>query len=383
MRFRWHIVLACALFAIPVSAQEPAGTSRPSITTIPVFAHFVSWHAVPGAWATAATMPLRRDNPAGGYASADPDIIAQQNAEMSANGIVPMVSWWARDTYAGDAFLRTYLAQPGPPIGILYEAVGPGRMQEGADRGIHLDDPANANIFIDDMAHLQTEFFDKYPQERFFRIGGRPVVFVWITANFHGPFDKVVAQARTHAAFYLIGADFTVPFSIRPGLDEIVRGMDAMSAYGFYDPGRYGLDMPSDFLRDYAAAVPQWLQWLSGHAPGVRLLLPMGFAYDETRIPGRHGWVFRSSIAIARQYAEMVRGFIANPCGSAVLPYAYITSYNEHYEGTAIEPFEISRGEEGPPSKYLDIISQTFLHVPPPDDEARQLCQGKPDDPRR
>lgn len=366
-------VLALVLM-VGVSAVASAQVAdSAAVTTVPVFAHYADWWTVPGSWATAATMPLRQDNPGGGYTSANPDIITAQNAEMIANGIVPLVSYWARDSYAGDAFLNLYLSIPGPKIGILYEAVGPNRMVANNDT-VSLADPKNADMFVSDMEHLQAEFFDKYP-DRFFRIDGRPVVFVWITQAFRGPFDQVVARARTKSAFYLIGSEFSVPFSERPDMLASIRGMDAITSYGFYDPARYGADIPPDFLKDYSVAFTKWSLYLGEHAPNVRIIAPMGFAYDETRIPGRRGIHFGSSFQMARAYAEMVRSLAANPCGGRALPYAYITSYTEHAEGTAIEPTH----EFG--SGYLDIIRETFLTIPQLSDaDRRQQCKQIPGD---
>jgi hypothetical protein len=361
-------VMVTMLFPLCAYTQTPeTDRVRPSTTSVPVFAHFAGWWTVPGSWATAATMPLRSDNPGGGYTSANPEIIRQQNAEMIANGIRPLVSWWERDSYAGDAFLDAYLAQSGPQIGILYEAVGPGRMQPNASGRIDVNDLANANIFINDMEYLQKKYFDRYP-ERFCRIDGRPVVFIWISHAFDGAFDRVIAQARERSSFYLIGSDFMSPFAVRKGAETVIRGMDAITAYGFYDQKRYGADMPEQFLTDFASSVSTWQGWLSQNAPGVHILLPMQFAYDDTRIPGRKAEHFGSSFEMARRYAEKVRGLALNPCVSRILPYVYVTSYTEHAEGSAIEPTR----EFG--SGYLDIVRETFLSVAVDPSRAREEC---------
>jgi len=370
------LFLSAVLAAAPASpqAREREHISAP----VPVLAHYMNWATVPGGWSTASVMPLLRDNPAGGYTSANPAIIAEHNRQMAANGIWPMMSWWGPDTYAGDRFLDQYLSVPGPPLAILYEATGRlltnRQIREGAvtaplpmpapDRAVMRagsgDDrfdfrqAVNANTFIADMEHLHRKYFTGPHADRFVRIDGRPVVFVWISHAFDGPFDEAVAHARERAAFYLVGSDFAVPFYMRSGGESVVRGYDALSAYGFYDPNRYGLDMNQKFLTEFNAAVPQWETWLGKNAPGVRLLLPMGFAYDETLIPGRRGVVFSSSYEVARKYAEDVRSLITAPCGTSLLRIAYVTSFNECYEGTCVEPSE----EYG--TGYLDIIRQVF-----------------------
>jgi len=372
------LLLLAAFWAMAVSSSsQPIGRQQIS-EPVPVLAHYMNWATVPGGWATASVMPVLRDNPAGGYTSANPAIIAEHNRQMAANGIWPMMSWWGPDTYAGDRFLDQYLAVPGPPLAILYEATGrlltnrqireggvtapfpelsPNRaiMRAGSgDDRYDFRQAVNANTFIADMEHLHRKYFTGPHANRFVRVDGRPLVFVWISHAFDGPFDQAVAHARERAAFYLVGSDFSVPFFMRSGGESVVRGYDAVSAYGFYDPNRYGLDMDQRFISEYGAAIPQWQVWLDRNAPGVQLLLPMGFAYDETLIPGRRGVVFRSSYDIARRYAESVRTTLTNPCGTRLLRLAYLTSFNECYEGTCVEPSE----EYG--TAYLDIVRETF-----------------------
>ena len=108
--------------------------------TIPVFAHYVSWHTVPGGWVNASVQPIFRDAGAElGYTSESEPAIRHHNTEMSANGVLPMISWWARDTYSGDQFLKFYLSIPGPQVAILYEAVGPGRLKvSGSASGVRM-----------------------------------------------------------------------------------------------------------------------------------------------------------------------------------------------------------------------------------------------------
>jgi hypothetical protein len=164
-------------------------------------------------------------------------------------------------------------------------------------------------------------------------------------------------------------------------MEVVVRGMDAVSSYNFYDPAFYGIDIPEDFLADYEDSVRKLGEWLDANAPGVRLILPMQFAYDETRIPGRRGLHFRASPEVARRYAAMVRDLVADPCDPHVLPYAYATSFNEHIEGSALEPREVSAEEARlgfAPTTYLDAVSDAFSAVPAPSAEHRGCNGGEP-----
>ncbi len=345
-------------------SSRPGQSTESASASIPVFAHYMDWAvANEDCWGPAASRPLLRPS---GYASNDPAVIAAHNTEMTANGILPMISWWARDTYAGDEFLDLYLSMPGPQIGILYEALGPGRLKTSGE-SINMDDPENAGTFISDMEHLQEKYFSRYP-DRFYRIAGRPVVFIWISNAFTGPFDQVVARARQNVSFYLVGSDFTSPFGIKPGHESVIRAMDAISTYGGFDIDRYGSEMNVQYVADYRKAVLQWTRWLASNSPHTKLLLPMCFSYDDRKIPGRRQLHFTSSPEIALQFAQLVRTLITNPCEpERVLPLAFTTSYNEHFEGSAVEPSDLYG------DRYLRIINKTF-NVPQQEEKQRANC---------
>ncbi|MBN2141826.1 hypothetical protein JW711_00710 [Candidatus Woesearchaeota archaeon] len=190
---------------LAAKAFSALGASNPNgyvyLPSIPVLAHFVNWHTIPGGWDTAATMPVRHDNNSvHGYTSTNPEIITQQNTEMVRNGIVPLISWWGRDSYAGDKFLDTYLSVSKgdlPKIGILYESVNrdQSRMHTLPNGEVNLHDPYNANLLNSDLVHLDNKYFSRYP-DRFFHVDGRPIVFLWNSHIFHGNLEEIIYPAR-------------------------------------------------------------------------------------------------------------------------------------------------------------------------------------------
>jgi hypothetical protein len=345
------ILLSGGLGAAVISV---ASRSSGGEVSIPVFAHYMDWASAADVhgWSVAGILPEAYPK---GYDSKDPAAIAYFNALMEVNGILPMVSWWARDTYAGDAFLDVYLDMPGPQLGILYEAIGPGRMQADANGNIDLNDPKNSEIFISDMQHLQEKYFSRY-SDRFFRIDGRPVVFIWISHAFTGQFEPIVAAARQNASFYLVGSEFTAPWAMAQGHETVLRAMDAISAYGFFDTKRYNSQMNLQSLADYRQAVYRWSDWLAENSSHTKLLLPMSFSYDERKLPNRNGLYFMSSFEMARQFAELVRWLIETQCAASgrILPVSYITSFTEWFEGSAIAPS--NKYGDG----YLRIINDVF-----------------------
>jgi hypothetical protein len=280
----------------------------------PVLAHYVTWHSSGASnWLDAPALPLRRDTPAGGYGSLNPSIIAQHNAEMEANGILPMTSWWGPDAYSGDKFLDVYLPISGPHTALLYEAVGPGRLSDGPAIPVDFTIPDVADQFVREMEHLRNKYFNGAHGQRFLRIDGRPVVFIWVSHAFRGPFESVAARVREFV--YLVGSEFTVPAVITTDHEQVLRGLDAVTSYGFYDTGRYAFDMDDRFLSEYTTALRKWQGLLGKVSPKLKLIPPMTFSYDERKIPGRQGYAFRSSQEIADRYARIVRSFVAGPTG--------------------------------------------------------------------
>jgi len=320
---------------------------------IPVLAHYVTWHnSGVENWGDCPALPIRRDTPGGGYSSRNPAIIAQHNEEMQRAGIIPTASWWGPTSYAGDKFLDTYLPIAGPPLALLYEAVGPDRLSAGPEIPVDFTIPSVTDQFIGEMRYLRDKYFNGPSGGRFLRVDGRPLVFIWISNAFRGPFDAAAAHVRDFV--YLVGSEFTVPADMPSEHESVVRGLDAITSYGFYNTDRYPEDMNDAFLGAYTTAIRKWQGLLAGVSKRIKLIPPMTFAYDERKIPGRQGYTFRSSADVAMRYARIVRSYVTNP-GPSILPFAWCTSYNEHYEGSGIEPtVDPDRPD------YLGIVREVF-----------------------
>lgn len=378
-------VLTVLATAFSASAQDVQSVPADPYV-IDVYAHYVTWHEVPGEWHTASVMPVLRDNAVGGYEAENPAMIAANNAIMTANGIRPMTSWWGPTLNGGDNFLDVYLPIPGPQTAILYEATG--RLKSNAqlygpsgnkDKDVRYDFsvPFNADTFVADMKYLHRRYFTGPYANRFARIDGRPVVFIWISHAFDGPFDRAMERVRQEVPVYLIGSDFGVPFGVRPGGETVIPAMDAISAYGVYNPRHYGAEMSDEFVTGYVQALQAADTWMAVHAPHMKIMAPLGFNYDETLIPGRSGLLFRGSPEVSRRWTQEVRKAIANPCNARLLHSAFLVSFDECYEGTCITPSK----EYG--SVYLDIIRETFTPPVITDPDWRLDCKSPQDGPRR
>jgi len=365
MRRSWQsaacVLVLTVLGIVSVTTQRGAPPAAPATDSrIPILAHFVNWfekNLYANSWTGATTVPLRRDGRSGfGYDSRDTAVIRGQNDEMLAHGIVPLVSWWGPETIGGDTFLDLYLTIPGPRLGLLYEVSG--RLHAGEDGRFDMDDPANAQQFLDDMQHLSDRFWSQ-PEfaDRWFRIDGRPVLFIWLSHGFTGTFEPLGAQVRERFSVYLVGSDFNLDSHFREGLEGVVRGMDAVSAYGIYHPRlsafTYG-HLTTAYVDRYVRSYDVWVRWLQQMAPGVHFIPPLQFAFQDTRGNPR----LTSTRDEAWRFAHLVRFLLqkSQACSEPVLPYVLLTSYNEHFEGSAVEPSLSYRDD------WLDILSAAFGH---------------------
>jgi hypothetical protein len=361
------VLTLVAAAGLPSGLASPG--AEPRAIQIQRLAHYCDWHVKCAtgpdcdSWRYASTIPLRKDaQPGIGYSADDPSIIRAHNREMSASGIIPLLSWWGPDVPAGgDAFLDAYLSQwePEAPVraGLLYEVVGRLRM---TGELVDFSDPENAERFISDVRYLHQRYWSRYP-DRFYRIDGRPVLFIWLSHAFRGPFEEVAARARREVPFYLIGSDFNVPASFRPGLESVVRGLDAVSAYGIYSPPqatRHGGQVTDEYIEEYDVAAGDWSRWLSTNAPGTSLILPLQFAFDDHLVvPPRNHPSITSTASAAVKLAKTAEWQIARSqlaCGN-IQPFVLFVSYNEHFEGTAAEPSD-RYGTD-----WLDVLRTTFV----------------------
>lgn len=348
--------------------QNPLGPSGASSGTageekITVLAHFCNWHRKTttfSSWDKATTIPLRSTGLGVGYDSLDQSIIREQNDEMLSAGITPLISWWGRagssSAASGDDFLDTYLSVPSTvQFGILYEVVG--LLKVDAD-GLtyNFDDEENAQRFTNDITYLSQRYLSnsKYVN-RILRINGKPVVFIWLSNTFTGNFAKVANALKQTVPVYLIGSNFDVT-STTPRNTEVVGGLDAVSAYGIYASAlavRYGGHVNQQYVQMYSDSVGNWSYWLAKNTPQVKLILPLQFTYHDTR---GNPLMDQTTPEEAQHFATIVYQSIQNAITNCrnIEPYVLSVSYNEHFEGSSLEP-TVAYGRT-----FIDIVHATF-----------------------
>ena len=337
----------------PSSPRGPEGAEPPVATLV---LHYMTW-LDQRSWSRASTWPVLR-NPAyplpRGYDSDDPVVFRAHNRNAERHGFAWLWSWWGRAGVAGgDATLRRYLdLDPGAtvPLLILHESTG--ILNAGRDGLFDFDDPANSRRFVDDVAWLDRAYWSnpRYAH-RFLRVGGRPVLFAWVSRNFTGAWPAAVATARQQAAFYLVGSEFLLDLRpdgrplVRDDLAEALAPLDAVSGYGIYDP-RYvppSGRLDAAYASRYEQALRGWAELVTSLAPHARFVPPLQFAFDDHYYrPAARNPPLQSSVEEAIAVAQVPRGLLDDArAGDAryrsVLPLVFLASWNEHLEGSAVE----------------------------------------------
>lgn len=188
-----------------------------------------------------------------------------------------------------------------------------------------------------------TELSHCLNEDCWFRIDGRPVVFLYITRCYENPEILIPEMRKVLGNPFLVGDEaFWNPMD-----PSRVALFDAITAYNMYQPGRFsGEDdavVADSYLKSCSAA------WQMHHdvckKAGVPLWANAKPGYDDRGVrPGE------KHAPIPRLAGDFFRKSLA--AGAAVsTDYLMVTSFNEWFEDTQIEPAQ-SYG-----SLYADILA--------------------------
>lgn len=355
----------------------------PPVKPAEILIDHYTWYRLP--WQHRVyTEPLR-----GHYDSSDINLVERQNEEKTAFSIpVDCVSWWGPTSASYELFKQAYLKAANfssRKFCFLYEITGrlhqsrvldaPGTAGEPAlapsgrsadavwKKQYYYDfrDSFNRKTFLDDIDFLEANHFKA---ANYHRIDGRPVLYVWLDNLKY--FDATSVKARKKV--YLIGSE---PFFYPPERSETDRftrpnWYDAITCYGI-NPTHVAMtwgSLKEAFRAEYVKMTRTWTSLLKTHAPDTKLLLPVQFTYHDSRgnIDPKTG---RSRVLVCQQgegeaFVQQVKAlFDENPRIRGL----HLTSYNEHYEGTAFEPsvFEGMGGLKiGYGSRWLALIKKYF-----------------------
>lgn len=293
----------------------------------------------------------------GKYRSADPGTAEQHISWASRHGVdFFAISWWPgreQNTVIPAAFLRA------GNIGdirfcIFYESWALG-FDKG--RGMTIFTKEKADRFVADMISFAEDYF-RHPS--YLRVGGRPVVFLYLTRTFTGEYEEAIARARRELAargfdpFFVadeifwqvspVGNATAGPALTTDPQRARIRLFDAITAYNLYEntkPGQRGYTAWSSFVpdaldlyRDYRAAAGGGVYVVPGIIPG----------YNDrgVRLSTRHYAIPRRWEPDAPEGSTLARLFdrLAFPLVDSRLNMMMITTWNEWNEDTAIEPLD-------------------------------------------
>jgi glycoprotein endo-alpha-1,2-mannosidase len=255
---------------------------------------------------------------------------------------------------------------------IFYELFGLG--YDVATGFTVFDGPA-VDRFVFDMEEIATRFF-AHPS--YLRVGGRPVVVIYVTRTATGRFGEAMLRARERLAAlgfhpYLIGDEIFWTVAKEDGseqTDEPQAGrialFDAITAYNLYDsahPSRVGYGATSTLLSDSRALYARYAAAAAGR-PVIPLAFP-GYNDRAMRLEANHGAVpreWRRGAGEASFFARWLDAFTL-PLVDPVLPMLLVTSWNEWNEDTAIEPTAPAAGTASDVSGAGNAYTQGFTYA--------------------
>lgn len=285
---------------------------------------------------------------AGLYDSSDPRVIAEHISQSLRGGIdFWAVSWWRPEHICDTNLRNAILKHPDAhklKYAILYESTG----RLGTFKEPHY------RHWESDLAYLTRTYFD---QPSYLRIGGRPVLFVYLTREYFRKKgqDALRVVREKFPQIYLAGDDV-----FGSGYRSAwARNFDAVTAYDVYGQsiGRYGGTrkavsfLAASYRHAKAEAAKVGTAFMPTVAPGyndtaVRRGHPGRARYFTDKEGSSEGDIFRAMIRQAALPNLDPR------CDRIMI----VTSFNEWYEDTQIE----ATAGTAPPSDGDDSTSGTY-----------------------
>jgi hypothetical protein len=270
----------------------------------------------------------------GTYDNVTSKVSVRQHIEWATNfGIDNWIaSWWGPNSYQSNAILKNLapnLVGTKVTFCLFYEtsAFYEGKWTFG---------PAEVQLFYDHVKYMNDNFFS---HPNYWKIGGKPVVVVYLSRQMQGNYPEALARVRKDFNVYLIGDDFHFgpPDPARhKNWDAItiynVHGISTFDGYpkttGFVEGCR------SNFQKHKKAIAPNGTGFMSNAIPGyndraVRLEanhypIPRRVAADSGE-----GSTFNQMLDMAVQEGDTALG-------------TAICSWNEWWEDSEIEPTVVS-----------------------------------------
>lgn len=317
------------------STDGPTQTEPSDLT---VGAHYYVWY---GRGDHVDWLDEAPENPSafGAYDARDPEIIEKHLELCQDYGIDWLsVSWWgqggAEDITLRDHFLEGPLGET--EFSIFYETPG---ILDSYDL-----DGQGGDQLVSDVEYLSETYFD---HSNYRRIDGRPVIYLYISGVFEGDIEAAYQRMRDAAPDGL----YIISDLIRhgPPLDrhmDVLTASDAVTSYTMYTPDE---SRHADFVDNVTDIYDDWMVPISEHdTEFIPVALP---GYDDTELKhvDRDNPPLEASPELLRDLCQGARPYATDGANSI-----FITSFNEWYENTQIEPSERFGTD------YLEVVRDEF-----------------------
>lgn len=274
----------------------------------------------------------------GEYASDDKTVIDRHLKWSLEHGIRWWsVSWWGRSSPA-DHNLRHRLLPSEQfskiRFSILYETVG-----QFEEYDFDLDRSVARSRLKQDFEYLEEQFFNR---ETYRRIDDRPVVYFYVAGALRGDVEEAFAEATANLETdpYILAG---VPFGTPPDSYPVASAADAVTSYTPYTP-REDID---DVFHDLYSSGNK-IMHLGADAVDMDFVPVVTPGMNDSGIPDTQredSPVLSASPDRFERVCDQVSPHLAD--GNGVL----VTSFNEWYEDTQVEPSE----EYG--AEYLERVA--------------------------
>jgi glycoprotein endo-alpha-1,2-mannosidase len=196
------------------------------------------------------------------------------------------------------------------------------------------NDEAIKKTFLDDLNHIADTYF---ASDKYFKINGRPVLWIYITRDFIGNYKSAIEQARQNLKnkgfdVYLVGDQVFYNYKL-----SAISAFDAVSCYSAYG-GR-----PQN-TADFGQRLKfLYMVWKTAAQLAGKDFIPSGIpAYDDSCLENeRKSLPVLSGTAQDFNFQLQILSNLLDPVNiDPEFNQVSIATFNEHQEGTSVEPTE-------------------------------------------